>query len=636
MTVTETGLRAGRGHVGLLERDAVAADGLSEHAALHKYTDRLYRAESGADVYNAALDAIREVLACDRASILLFDTSGIMKFVAWRGLSDGYRQAVEGHSPWTREATDPQPIYIPDIDSAEIDDPLKATVKAEGIGALAFIPLIEKGDLVGKFMTYYAAPHAFTAAEVDFALTIARQLGFAVAKMRAEAARLRAEQELSDFFENASVGMHWVGPDGTILRVNRCELEMLGYSSEEYVGRNIADFHADREVIADILERLSDREVLTNYEAQLRCKDGSIRDVLITSSVLWDGDRFVHTRCFTTDVTERRQGERAARLLASIVETSDDAIVSKDLNSIVTSWNKGAERLFGYAAREMIGKSITLLIPAGRHNEESQIIERVRRGLSVEQYETVRQRKDGSLIDISLTVSPVRDDRGKVIGASKIARDITERKRAQARTEFLTEEIQHRTKNLFSVVQSVVARSFAGKRTVSEAQSAVMDRLHSLGQTHLMLIDQDWQGADLGDVVRAEMSPYSGRVTLDGPPLVLNAKAAQNFALVVHELATNAAKYGALSNATGQVHIGWSVAQPNGARTYVFHWRESGGPRVIQPQARGFGSAVLEQVMAEYSDDRPIMDFTESGFTYQLSGSLAAIATIDYSDRVTI
>ena len=186
-----------------MERVASAAECLSEHAALHKYTDRLYRAESEADVYNAALDAIREVLGCDRASILLFDASGVMKFVAWRGLSDGYRQAVEGHSPWTREATDPQPICVPDIDSADIDDALKATVKAEGIGALAFIPLVEQGELVGKFMTYYAASHAFTAAEIDFAITIARQLGFAVAKMRAEAARLCAEQELSDFFENA-------------------------------------------------------------------------------------------------------------------------------------------------------------------------------------------------------------------------------------------------------------------------------------------------------------------------------------------------------------------------------------------------------------------------------------------------
>ena len=111
-----------------------------------------------------------------------------------------------------------------------------------------------------------------------------------------------------------------------------------------------------------------------------------------------------------------------------------------------------------------------------------------------------------------------------------------------------------------------------------------------------------------------------------GPPVLLNAKAAQNFALMLHELATNAAKYGSLSNTSGQVHIGWSVTQPNGSRRYVFHWQERGGPRVYQPQGKGFGSAVLEQVMAEYSDSQPVMDFAETGLIYQVSGSLATIA----------
>ena len=607
-------------------KQANSPDCVGAQTALHEFTDRLYRAESEADVYNAALEAISDALGCERASILLCDTSGIMKFVAWRGLSDGYRQAVEGHSPWTRDSLDPKPICIADIDTAEIDESLRATVKGEGVGALAFIPLVEKGELVGKFMTYYGAQHVFTDAEMDIAITIARQLGFAVGRMRAENARLRAEQQLSDFFENASVGMHWVGPDGGILRANRAELDMLGYCPDEYVGRHIAEFHVDQGVITDILARLSSREVLDNYEAQLRHKDGSVRDVLITSSVLWDQDRFVHTRCFTTDITERKRGERAARLLASIIETSDDAIVSKDLHGTVTSWNKGAERLFGYTAHDMIGKSITLLIPAGRHNEEPEIINRIRRGERFEHYETVRIRKDGSMVDISLTVSPVSDDSGKVIGASKIARDITDRKQAQARTEFLTKEIQHRTKNLFAVVQSVVGRSFAGKRTVEEAQSSVMDRLHSLGQTHLMLMDKDWQGADLVDVVGSEMSPYAGRVTVDGPSILLNAKAAQNFALMLHELATNAAKYGSLSNTSGQVHIGWSVTQPNGSQRYVFHWQERGGPIVDEPKGKGFGSAVLEQVMSEYCDRQPVIDFAKAGFIYQVSGSLDTIA----------
>jgi PAS domain S-box-containing protein len=137
----------------------------------------------------------------------------------------------------------------------------------------------------------------------------------------AELALRQSEQELSDFFENAVVGLHWVGPDGTILRVNRAELEMLGYAPEEYLGHHIGEFHADRETISDILQRLQAGEVLREYAARLRCKDGSIKHVLIDSSVRWEDGKFVHTRCFTRDVTERLRAEEELREQAEIIET---------------------------------------------------------------------------------------------------------------------------------------------------------------------------------------------------------------------------------------------------------------------------------------------------------------------------
>src|SRR5262249_26058613 len=157
---------------------------------------------------------------------------------------------------------------------------------------------------------------------------------------------------------------------------------------------------------------------------------------------------------------------------------------------VITSWNKGAEQLFGYTAQEVIGKPITLLIPAERQSEEPGILARIRRGERIDHYETVRVRKDGSRIEISLSVSPVKDASERIVGASKIARDITESKRAQAHQELLAHEIQHRTKNLFAVVLSIVARSFANKSTVKEAERAVLDRLRSLAQTHMMLIEK--------------------------------------------------------------------------------------------------------------------------------------------------
>jgi PAS domain S-box-containing protein len=171
---------------------------MEEHAALHQFTDRLYRAKSTDDIYDAALDAIARAIGCERASILLFDDLGVMRFAAWRGLSESYRRAVEGHSPWNRDVIDPDPICIADVEDVDTSSSVKAAIRAEHIGALAFVPLMADGALIGKFMTYYARRHDFTSNEVDLALTIARQLGFSIGRMRAEEARHRAEKALRD------------------------------------------------------------------------------------------------------------------------------------------------------------------------------------------------------------------------------------------------------------------------------------------------------------------------------------------------------------------------------------------------------------------------------------------------------
>ncbi|WP_407179534.1 PAS domain S-box protein [Bradyrhizobium sp. STM 3562] len=323
------------------------------------------------------------------------------------------------------------------------------------------------------------------------------------------------------------------------------------------------------------------------------------------------------------DISQRKQAEMAAQRLAAIVESSEDAIVSKDLNGIIQTWNHGAERLFGYEAAEAIGKSILIVIPPDRHDEEHRILESIRRGERIEHYETVRRRKDGSLVDISLTVSPVKDVAGRILGASKIARDITERKRAQARNELLSREIQHRTKNLFAVVQSVVARSFVGKRSVEEAEAAVRSRLSSLAQTHVMLLDKPWEGAELAQVIAAEMRPYGSRVKIGGPRVMLNPTAAQNFGLAIHELATNAAKYGSLSNEAGWVDVSWAVTGSNGSKALSLTWQECAGPPVNIPGGRGFGSTVLEVVMSDYGQSQ--INYASEGLVYHLTAPLSAI-----------
>jgi len=242
----------------------------------------------------------------------------------------------------------------------------------------------------------------------------------------------QSQQELTDFIENAVIAMQWIDPDGIILWANRAQVELLGYPREEIVGHSLSEFHADRPAGDSLIQRLANRETLRDQEARLRCKDGSIRDVLISTNPFSRNGKFEHTRCFTRDITEHKLAQEVRARLAAIVQSSDDAIVSKDLNGIITTWNSGAERLFGYTREEVIGKPISILIPEERLNEEPTILRRIRRGERIEHYETVRRRKDGSFRDISLSVSPIIDAHGRVVGASKIARDISQRKRAEA------------------------------------------------------------------------------------------------------------------------------------------------------------------------------------------------------------
>ncbi|MEJ0078147.1 MAG: PAS domain S-box protein [Alphaproteobacteria bacterium] len=213
VSLTVSPVRDGSGHIvgaSKIARDvteqkraAAALDRRAgEQAALYQFTDKLFRAQSLDDIYDSALEAILRALRCTRASILLFDADSVMRFVRWHGLSEGYRQAVEGHSPWTADAANPAPVRISDIASADLDGSLKQTVAAEGIGALAFIPLMADGRLIGKFMVYYDTPHEFADTEIDLAVTIARQLGFSIERVRAEQKRDLLVAELNHRVKN--------------------------------------------------------------------------------------------------------------------------------------------------------------------------------------------------------------------------------------------------------------------------------------------------------------------------------------------------------------------------------------------------------------------------------------------------
>jgi PAS domain S-box-containing protein len=284
-----------------------------------------------------------------------------------------------------------------------------------------------------------------------------------------------------------------------------------------------------------------------------------------------------------------------AQRLAALVRFSQDAIITKDLNGIITSWNPAAERMFGYLAEEVIGKPVMILIPPERHNEEPVILERIRRGERVEHYETVRRRKDGSYIDISLTVSPIQDTQGAVVGASKIARDITDRKRTEAQISALAGEAEHRAKNVLAVVQAIVRLSQSP--TAEGLKEAIDGRLQALANVHTLFVQSRWTGAELRSLVRAELTPYSRggtRTRLEGPSVLLARDAAQTMAVALHELATNAGKYGALSGDEGHVDVTWSQTEDG---SVIIQWTESGGPHVYTPSHAGFGTRVINNMI---------------------------------------
>ena len=389
--------------------------------------------------------------------------------------------------------------------------------------------------------------------------------------------------------------------DGPIEFWNTGAERLYGFATDEAIGRSSHALLQTKFPIefTDLRSQLQNSHYWSG-ELRHTCKDG--REVIVDSrmQLLSDGTVLEVNR----DVTELKQieavlreSEQQLRWLASIVESSDDAIVSKNLDGIITSWNRGAERVFGYTAGEAIGQPITIVIPEDRQSEEREILTGIRRGEPIH-FETVRQRKHGSLVAVSLTVSPVKNAEGKIVGASKIARDITEQKRNQEQIATLAREAEHRSKNLLATVQATV--NLSQSDTSEGLKRAIEGRIQALANVHSLFVDSRWIGAELSTIATQELAPYSEksktRVLIEGPQVLLDPNAAQIIAVILHELATNAAKYGALSTANGQVDLKWSHEADRRLRLC---WTETGGPAVQEPTRKGFGRRVTEQMIAQ-------------------------------------
>lgn len=298
----------------------------------------------------------------------------------------------------------------------------------------------------------------------------------------------------------------------------------------------------------------------------------------------------------------------SSRHFAAIVRDATDAIISKNLDGIVQSWNPSATRLFGFTAEEMIGSPITTIIPPRLFGEEEIILANIRRGERPGTFESIRRRKDGKMIEVALTISPICNSRGKVVGASKIARDLRDKRD-------LVGEVVHRSKNTLAVVQAIAAQTL---KTITPAEKkAFFGRLQALGREHDSLTERNWTSVDAVDTIERSFEPFVGetreRVTTSGPAVVLSSRMGLFLAMIVHELATNAIKYGSLSTHDGVVNLSWKETMEAGRSFLELHWREKGGPVVSAPATKGFGSRLMERIL-DAEQGSAELKFEKAGF----------------------
>ncbi len=306
--------------------------------------------------------------------------------------------------------------------------------------------------------------------------------------------------------------------------------------------------------------------------------------------------------------------------IRTLLESAPNGVVLVDEAGDIRLVNEATERMFGYARAELVGRNVDALLPEAerpqhrRHREAYQMRPTARRMGALRDLRG--QRKDGARFPVEVGLSPIeRPDRRPAVLATVI--DITERQRVHAHEHFLMEELRHRSKNLFAVIQAIANMSFVEGRSVAAGREAFNGRLAALAKTHNKLAEADWSGAPLTGIISEELADAGGSVTVSGCDIRLNTLAAQQFALIVHELATNAMKYGALSAPGGSIRIEGRLHPLNGSSLFHFRWSESGGPTVVPPSRTGFGSRILVAMARDFGRNVSL-EYRPEGLVYEL------------------
>jgi PAS domain S-box-containing protein len=414
---------------------------------------------------------------------------------------------------------------------------------------------------------------------------------------------------------------------------------LLDYRHEELLGKELWEIGLlkDEQASQAAFRELQESGQVRYEDLPLESKSGEKREVEIVAN-RYDEDGTQVVQCNVRDITERKRTEASLRAseerFRTLFELGPSAVYSCDSRGVIQDFNQRATELWGRTPTrgddsERFCGSIRMFRPDGSFMPHDQCpMAWVSSGKvsEVNDEEVIIERPDGSRVTAVVNIRPLKNDRGEVSGAINCAYDITERKKIEEYQRFLMGELAHRGGNLLAIIQSIVSRSLSGTKPIAEERNTLMRRLQALARSQSALINGGFQGAPVAEIIRLEFEGFSDRVTAVGPDVMLNSRVAQTFALLLHELATNATKYGALSlQDKGSVDINWSIDGKAEEARFKFIWQERDGPPVVVPTRMGFGSLLLEKLASQDFGAQPIVRFAPHGLNYSIDTSLPII-----------
>jgi len=508
-------------------------------------------------------------------------------------------------------------VKLPDISGIEVCRRIK--VSHPGVSVLQMSATFVTGEFKAAALDQGADSYLVEPVEPIVLVAAVRSL----LRLRQSEAKLRQSEEFSRSVLEASVDcIMVVDPAGKLEYVNPNGLKLLGASSLDQLRGRPWSYLWSKSAWAAVEQGYYAALQGKTHHVQLRnatatgeenCWDVTISPVRSQKGLI---SQLVAT---ARDITERQRASAAANRLAAIVEQSQDAIVSFGDDEKIRSWNPGATQLSGYSEEEAAGQTAALVLG---EREGDKNLDAIRSALSgnILSFDAQLRTKSGRLVDVSVNLAPLRDADGCILGASAILRDISERKMAEERAHLLMREVNHRAKNLLTVVQAIAHQSAKGIDPQTFAENLTR-RLMSLSASQDLIVSGNWVHVPIGDLVKSQLAPFgvpADRLMLRGDPIVLKPQAAQGIGMAVHELATNAIKYGALSNEQGKISVGWAKVQNGGQVYFEMTWTEIGGPSVKPAHHRGFGRKVIERMAAEAVQGEVDYRFDPNGVRWTL------------------